>query len=148
MTYVAGEFTARRSRGPLLRMIDRVARFLQREFFGQVHGGKFLIPVMQRFDFSRVLDQSEIALPIAVRQLMHLHLDFDAFVTGLDHAPTLRLSRPEVESNPRAVLIGWIVMGGGVPHPSVLRPKVRRGGVRVLTLLSALSPNDRAERVH
>jgi hypothetical protein len=45
---------------------------------------------MQRFGSLWMFDQSEIDLPIAVRQLMHLHFDFDAFVNGLNHAPTLR----------------------------------------------------------
>ena len=79
-------------------MIDRVARFLQREFFGQVHAGKFLVAVMERFGSFWMFDQREIALPITVRQLMHLHFDFDAFVNGLNHAPTLRFPVLEVQN--------------------------------------------------
>jgi|HubBroStandDraft_1064217.scaffolds.fasta_scaffold54680_2 hypothetical protein len=86
-------------------MVDRVARFLQREFFGQIHRGEFLVPVMERLRAFGMFDQGEIAFPIAVRQLMHLHLDFDSLVGRLNHAATLRPPWPKVENNIRAVRI-------------------------------------------
>jgi len=61
-------------------VVNCVVSFLQREFFGQIHRGKFLVPVMERLGAFGMFDQGEIALPKAVRQLMHLHLDFDSLI--------------------------------------------------------------------
>jgi len=52
---------------------------------GQVEGGELFGYVLDGDTSFGVLDEGVIALPMALRLLVHLHFDLDAFVHGLNH---------------------------------------------------------------
>jgi hypothetical protein len=73
----------------LLGQVDRFTSLLQSMFLGKIHRRKLLAPVVDCLDSTRVLNQRVVAFPIAFRQLMKLHFNFDTFVDSLNHGLTL-----------------------------------------------------------
>jgi|SRR5271155_3919495 hypothetical protein len=89
----------------LLVSVNCVAGFLQGIFLGQVHCRKLSISVMDGLGSPWMPYQGVIAFPKAVRQLMKLHFDFNAFVYGLNHSPTLRRRGSQVENKSGKTLV-------------------------------------------
>jgi hypothetical protein len=58
---------------------------MQSVLSGKLHGGKTVIAVVNRLGSFRVFDQSVIAPPASVLELMEFHFDLNALVNALNH---------------------------------------------------------------
>jgi len=65
--------------------VDGITGLLQGIFLGKLHAWELSSGVMIFLRVLRVFDQCVIALPKTGRELVKFHLNFDAFVDGLNH---------------------------------------------------------------